>query len=67
MASRRATWTNGKKTLTGSYEYFWHSDSFVIRLDSTDRITGRKRVVHVYGDDLPEWGNWKLVREVRCT
>lgn len=58
-----ATWTNGKRKLTGLWEYIWHSDSFLISLDSRDRITGEQRVFRVHGD-TPEWGNWRLVREV---
>jgi hypothetical protein len=53
-----ATWTDGKKVVTGHWQYNWASDSFTIFLDSTDRITGRKRVIRTTGD-TPEWGRFK--------
>ena len=55
---RKATWVNGKKRVSGSWEYHWPSDTFYIYLDSTDRITGQQREIEVKGD-APEWGNWK--------
>lgn len=58
----KGTWVNGKKTLTGRWEYIWHSNNFTIVLDSKDRITGVQRRLTVHGD-TPEWGNWKLKRE----
>lgn len=59
---RQATWSNGKRRLTGSYDYIWASDTFVIELDSRDRLTGRRRRFSVVGGDHPEWGRWKLER-----
>lgn len=57
----KATWKNKKRTISGQWEYIWQSDSFVIVLNSIDRITGeRKRIVT--SNDTPEWGNWKLVK-----
>jgi hypothetical protein len=56
---KKASWTNGKKELTGSWRYNWSADSFTISLDSRDRITGEYRSFIVNGDK-PEWGNWKL-------
>lgn len=55
---QKATWSNGKRTITGWWKYNWASDSFVIDLDSTDRITGERRSMIIKGDH-PEWGNWK--------
>ena len=57
--SKKVTWKNGKRKVTGTWEYNWASDSFTIRLDSIDRITGKRKTIVVTGDK-PEWGNWKL-------
>lgn len=54
-------WTNGKRQVTGRWEWFWSAQRFVIWLDGTDRTTGGQRRIEVAGDH-PEWGNWKLVR-----
>jgi len=56
---KAATWVNGKRKITGRWEYFWAADRFVIELDSKDRITGEPRQIEVAGD-RPEWGNWRL-------
>ena len=58
----KAAWTNGKRRVTGYWQYHWASDRFVITLDTRDRITGRPKVVIASGD-APEWGNWKLERQ----
>ena len=55
----KATWINGKRTVTGQWVYNWSSDHFYIELDSIDRITHQNRRFTVHGDK-PEWGNWKL-------
>lgn len=61
---KQAIWTNGKRSLKGTYSYNWASDYFLIELESRDRITGRLRVFRVRGDK-PEWGNWKLLTPER--
>jgi len=61
MTWKKATWKNGKRKVSGSWEYNWASDTFTISLDSFDRVTGRQRCFTVHGDE-PEWGNWKLER-----
>ena len=53
-------WTNGKRTITGWWDYYWPADRFDIRLNSKDRINGFARSFSTHGDK-PEWGNWKLV------
>lgn len=55
-----ATWSNGKRTLTGRWRYEWARDRFIIHLDSIDKITGQHRQVVTY-NDTPEWGKWKRV------
>ena len=57
----RATWQKGKKTLTGSWYYNWSAKTFVIRLDSVDRVTGEPRTIRLKGEESPEWDGWKLV------
>jgi hypothetical protein len=57
---REATWTNGKRRITGWYIYHWPSDRFHITLDYRDRITGQSPSI-ITTRDKPEWGNWKLV------
>jgi len=56
---KEAVWINGKKEISGAWNYNWASDSFTISLNSKDRITGEDRTFIVKGDS-PEWGNWKL-------
>lgn len=58
----KATWTNGKREITGRHSYYRPSDRFDIVLDSVDPITGRQRELSVHGD-TPEWGRWELKRE----
>lgn len=60
--SRRATWSNGKETVTGYWRYNWASDTFTIQLDSNDPVTGRPRIFRTH-NDTPEWGDWKRVEE----
>lgn len=57
-AVTRATWTNGKRSVTGCWEWVWSAQRFVIVLDSRDRMTGEQRRI-VTSNDTPEWGNWK--------
>ena len=66
---RRATWRNGKRIMTGVYAYSWAGGYFTIMLDQRDRITGENKRIHTYGSqaELPEWGNWKLVRAAQGT
>ena len=59
---RRGKWTTGKTTITGWWCYNWASRTFLVLLDSVDRITGEQRRLLVH-NDTPEWGRWKLVRE----
>ena len=58
----RATWKNGKRTVTGKWRYNWSADSFTVTLDTIDRITGQNKVI-VTTNDTPEWGNWKRITE----
>jgi hypothetical protein len=48
-------WTNGKRTITGVWNYHWPSDRFIVELKA-----GRRKVI---AGEHPEWGNWKLVRQ----
>jgi hypothetical protein len=57
---KKATWVNGKRTVTGEWEYYWPGDKFFIRLDTKDRITGDYKRITVVGGEHPEWGNWKI-------
>lgn len=57
-----AVWTNGKRTITGRWAYYWPSDVFDIWLDKRDPLTGEDRYIQADGD-TPEWGKWKLVRK----
>jgi hypothetical protein len=59
---RRATWQNGRRTMTGQWEYIWHADRFRIVLDQIDRVTGQNKVIVTAGSqrEKPEWGNWAL-------
>jgi len=56
-----ATWSNGKRAVSGTWDYYWAGDYFSITLASKDRVTGEQRSFRVYGDS-PEWGKWKLDR-----
>lgn len=56
---KRGTWVNGKKKVTGYWQYNRNADRFYIELDQIDSITGEHKNLTVYGD-TPEWGNWKL-------
>lgn len=56
MCFREATWTNGRKTVSGRWVYIWHRQRFVIELSS-----GRQFEVD---GDSPKWGSWKLERSV---
>lgn len=60
--AQQGKWVNKRRIVTGYWNYVWSADMFVIVLNSTDRLTGMQRVLHVHGD-TPEWGNWKLVRQ----
>lgn len=53
----KTVWSNGKREVTGTWQYNWASDSFTIFLDEKDETTGQEKVFKVYGDS-PEWGNW---------
>lgn len=59
---RDGVWTNGKRRLTGRWEYNRASDTFIILLNGRDRITGEHRRLTLRGEETPEWGNWKLER-----
>ena len=59
---KKGRWRNGDQVIDGHWQYNWASDTFSIRLDSRDPITGLTRSFTVYGDE-PEWGNWKLERD----
>lgn len=55
------TWTDGKRKVTGYWQYNWSSDSFTIQLDEKDETTGLSKCFKVYGEK-PEWGNWKRIK-----
>lgn len=57
---RQATWTNGRRRVTGKWCWVWHLQEFQIRLDARDPITGQIREFSVKGDE-PEWGRYRLV------
>jgi hypothetical protein len=59
---KKGSWRNGKRVITGWWNYHWASDAFVIILDQKDRITGDNKRILVKGE-TPEWGNWSFVRE----
>jgi hypothetical protein len=57
-----ATWTDGKRTVKGRWEYYRPGDFFTIVLDAPDRLAGKHtRSIRSYRDE-PEWGNFKLIR-----
>ena len=58
---RKAKWTNGKRTVSGWWEYRWQSDRFFIILDQSDRTTGTRQKTLTTCNDTPEWGRFKLV------
>lgn len=59
---REAQWTNGKRTVSGRWSYYWAGDFFTVELDQRDRTTGeRTKTFRVYGDS-PEWGKFRLVK-----
>lgn len=70
-----AAWTNGKKTITGCWEYSGVFDKFDIWLDSTGPDADNR--LHVIVDAKsaddgssargPEWGPWKLVKPEQKT
>ncbi len=62
---REATWTKGKRTIKGRYNYNQASDTFTIEVDIKDTLTGEDcRHFTVY-EDTPEWYGWKLKK--RCS
>lgn len=50
-------WSNGKRTLSGWWEYNWQSDSFLIILEKTRGHSERRFRTY---NDSPEWGKYKL-------
>lgn len=60
---REATWTNGKRTVKGRWDYYRPGDFFTITLDQRDSITGQRTKTFRSYRDEPEWGNWKLVED----
>lgn len=63
MSIKQAKWSNGKTTITGTWQYVWSRDVFVIRLDGRDPVTNIRRAPFETHNDSPEWGKWKLVGE----
>lgn len=59
---RPGVWTKDGQTQTGIWCYNRSSDSFTIRLDSKDEVTGRDRVFST-SNDTPEWNGWRRVKE----
>ncbi len=60
--TNKTVWSNGKREVTGSWEYNWSSDSFTIWLDEVDETTGRKKCFRTSGDS-PDWGDWKRIKD----
>jgi hypothetical protein len=58
----RGIWKNGKKKLTGYWEYYWPGGYFIIELDEPDPITNQIRNFRS-NEETPEWGKWRLVRK----
>lgn len=55
----KATWTKGKKTITGRYQWSWAYQVFYVSLDKKCSITGRMIDLTVSGES-PEFNGWKL-------
>ena len=60
---RKAKWRNGRRVVSGWWEYVWQSDRFLIILNVNDRTTGAVQKRLTTDGDTPEWGNFKLVKE----
>lgn len=58
---KAAIWTNGKKTVSGFWEYYPPSDIFIIKLNTRERISGLP-IKFTTSNDTPEWGKWELKR-----
>ena len=56
-----ASWSNGRRVVTGSYLYHWASGRFWIALDKSSPKSLRKGF-WVHGDS-PDFGRWKLINE----
>ncbi len=59
----KGQWFNGKRTISGWWEYIWQSDRFFIILNQKDRTTGEDQKSFSISNDTPEWGKFKLVKE----
>lgn len=63
---KEAKWTDGKRTVSGRWSYYWPGDFFTIEINQRDRTTGQKtKTIRAYGDH-PHWGKFKLIREANC-
>lgn len=66
MMPTEASWTDGKKTITGRWLYIWSRDRFVIWLDGKDDLGMRRREFETCNDS-PEFGKFKLVKAEKET
>lgn len=57
-----AHWTNGRKTVTGRWEWHWAAQRFVIDFDIPVSAHGERKRHWVTADEAPEIGRWKLAR-----
>lgn len=63
---RHAVWSNGKRKVTGCWEYSGILDKYDIWLDSTigDRT---HHIVDGASPNGPEWKGWKIVKSIQKT
>ena len=61
---RHAIWTNGKKRVSGVWEYSTIIDKYDIWLDIDDPHTGNRvhHIVEGYSETGPEWKGWKIIK-----
>ncbi len=60
MIVNPASWTNGQRTITGSWYHDGITDKFYITLDVRSSEDGEFVNVIAEGD-TPEWHNWKRI------
>lgn len=61
---RQAVWTNGKRKITGCWEYSGILDKYDIWLEATDPATGERlhHIVEGSSETGPEWNGGKIVK-----
>jgi len=61
-----AIWTDGKRFITGSWNYIWHRDCFAISIDK--RVSGLniRNLDFSCSGETPEFGKWKLFTDKYC-